>query len=396
MLTAADRTLVSHAVDGSLSASDAAKLRLLLDHSREARRLYRTLRREREALRQLPAHKAPETLLPAVMACVAECNPFETIPSTTHSRRPRRSLLHYIVAASVIAAFSAGVLWSVRTIQHQSLIQEQARALPRVDDAAESREREPQVVLSRIPQLEPDVDPMPEVAALPETAPEPRQPLERPPAVFGAPPKPPLKLESVLVKLPLVASMKDLANDNVRKQVQAELARGGPARIDLFTSDAFKAAELLVATGRAAGVNVILDASAQERLRHRTTTTWLVYTEALTPEQATAWLVKLAAADANVFQNLHLPANSAQDAKDLKDLLGLDAARTKAGTAKPVSEGTLGEISSSMVKEKAAILVSYLPATVRSTPSQSRDVKAWLERRGDKKPGTVPLTIVVR
>lgn len=395
MLTEADQLLIASAVNGAFSPAEGERIRLLFDQSREARQLYRALCRERDAVRNLATMKAPDSLLANVMARTATLNPFETIPSSTApQRKPRRSRLHYAVVAFVIASFSAGVLIGVRSIQRKAMVDEQAQALPRLIETNETIGSTPQVVLSRIPAREETSETSTEPETPSEAAPLP-QPQVRPPIVYGSPLMPPLVLDSVLVKLPLVVSMNEMNNDSVRKQVQVELSRGSQARIDLFANNSLRAAELLIATGRAAGVNILLDTAAQERLRHRVSTTWLIYTEALTPEDATRWLVRLAATD--VFQHFHLPGALLQDARDLKDLIGLETSKASRPPAtKPVSESTLKQISTSLLKEKTAILVSYLPSAARSNAAQSKAVKTWLDRRGEKKPGTVPLMIVVR
>ena len=66
----------------------------------------------------------------------------------------------------------------------------------------------------------------------------------------------------------------------------------------------------------------MLDAGAQDRLRRHTPTTWLVYTESLTPEEATKWFARLAAND-SIFQSLHVPGLTAQDWLDQPARSGL-------------------------------------------------------------------------
>src|SRR5438105_832516 len=248
MLSATDQELIARHLDGSLEKPQRKQVRALLRSSREARGFYRALHRERAAIAKLPVHKAPARVLPAVMARV-ETNPFETIPSTTQpGRKPRRSLLHYAIAASVAAAVCAGAIWTMQATERRALVLAQAQALPLIDDAAEQPPEEPRVVVTRIPADDAPLDPSEEKAAVTELAPTPRAAVEPPRSVLGAPPLPPLKLETVLVKLPMIAAMKDLQQSDVKKRLTAELSRGSPARVDIFCSDPLKAAELLIAT----------------------------------------------------------------------------------------------------------------------------------------------------
>src|SRR6516165_9938804 len=122
MLSDTERELVARYFDGALGKAERKQARALLRSSRQARGLYRALYRERAALAKLPRHKAPPSILPAVMARV-EINPFETIPSTTQpGRNPRRSLLHYAIAASVAAAVCAGAIWTMQATERRALV----------------------------------------------------------------------------------------------------------------------------------------------------------------------------------------------------------------------------------------------------------------------------------
>ncbi len=403
MLTANDRILIAASVDGSLDPRQHERLHLLLKQSSDARRLQRALRRERSKIAELPQHSAPASVLPAVMARIAEVEPWSTLPSVSRVPQKRR-LLPFAVAASVAMLAGLGVWYGVQANQHRGLAQAQVQSLPHVEPT------EPMIldvspeVVSRIPLFDYPDD---VVVVDPEVAPVPRVAPDRPREVYGAPFIPLPKLDAVQVKLPLLAEFQDLNRDEVKKRLTLELSKSPTVRVDLFSRDPLKAAELLIATGRATGVHVIIDRVAQERLRRRIPTTWLLYSESLTPEEITTWLLRLAAADAKpatanptqtVYQSLHIPGTSSHDAKDLKDLLGIEQRKlktTKANPAKPLSDGTLAEISSSLQKDKSAILVSYLPQKSRVNPNYSRDIKAWLDRRGDRKPGTVALEVIL-
>jgi hypothetical protein len=64
---------------------------------------------------------------------------------------------------------------------------------------------------------------------------------------------------------------------------------------------------------------------------------------------------------------------------------------------KSIADGTADQLAAALRKGgKSAILLTYLPVVGRTNPAASKEIRAFLERRGDRKPDAVPLLIVIR
>ncbi|CAN5284085.1 hypothetical protein BH11PLA2_BH11PLA2_10190 [soil metagenome] len=409
MLTPNDKELIAKSLDGPLPATEQGRVRQLLDHSAEARTLRAKLKQDRDRLRQLTARKAPQTLLPQVMARVVETSPFATIPGSTLRPKVRRSpWVTATVAASVLALVSLGTYYSVKYDAAHTQRRDHAQALPKIEDHETAIDDKP-VLVSRIagfeePQLQ--VPNETNVAKGPEQAPTPRTVEVPPPApVYASPLVIMPKLDSVLVKLPMIAAVNDLARDDVRKRLVTELQSQSVMRVDLFATDAAKGVEAFQNAAIAAGLHLTVEAVAHDRLRKKLPGAWLVFTESLTAADATDLFVKLApAADASpsakVFDSLHVVAASATDRKELKDLLGVDLTPIKKeAAAKSVTANTIDQLTNSLSKSKSdrsGIVVTYLPPNLRAAFGTSKEIKSWTEHRGEKKPGAVSLLVVIR
>jgi hypothetical protein len=67
------------------------------------------------------------------------------------------------------------------------------------------------------------------------------------------------------------------------------------------------------------------------------------------------------------------------------------------GDPKPLSADTLNKVTSAVKKnDKPAIMLAYLPTQLRTPALQSKEVKDYLVRKGDRKPGTIAMLFVLR
>jgi len=96
----------------------------------------------------------------------------------------------------------------------------------------------------------------------------------------------------------------------------------------------------------------------------------------------------------------------------MSKLLGIPAvtpkpAKGKTGVdiRKPLPEGTANQVADSLSKlaggsrppsknEKVAVVVAYSP--VNTNPAASKEIKQFLDRRGDRKPDAKPLMLVLK
>ena len=394
MLTDADRELITAAVDGALDDRREPAFRALVADSAEAAALFHQLQGDARRLRESRRWPAPASLAEAVTAGLRD------LPrATPSSRRPaarRPSWLTYSVAASLFLAVSAGSYWYVAQTVRDPEGRALRKALPTPTDPAGSeyavvpREKPPEVVAAPRAVAEPLAVAVAPRLTGPEAAPSPRP--AGPGDVIGSRPAvEPDAISTVEVRLPLRATVADLDRPDWKARVAAELGRDPAFRLDLFVHDPLRAAEVFQAAAKAAGVDLIVDAAAQDRIKKKLPTTWAVYTEALTADELAGFLAHLAArtraADPTpVFASAHLfPAQQAEQ-RDLRDLLGVDPlARNKAAAAQKKDRA-----------EKPAIFLGYQPMGVRVSPGASKEVKAYLDRRDDRKPAEVPLLIVIR
>lgn len=406
MLTRAEQELITAAIDGELSPDEQARFRRLVAESAEAKALYAALKRDRDRLHRLPRVAAPAGLAATVTAAV---RPIVVKPEPVRVRRRRVEWAAVAVAASVfLAAVGSGYLFLGRKPSPD-----------RPPAARQTPDVPPRVVIP--------VEPNRAIVVRPEptrpVAPPPRAAQSQPAAVatatppprtdLGAPPGEPFqRFDLVEVRLPVLLPVADLTRDEAKATVRAELAHDPAFRIDLFTTDTLKAAEAVVAAGKAVRLTVATEAIAGERLKRKMPSAWAVFTDALTPDEMAKWLAAVAAADekaaakspaARVFESVHLiPAQQAEQ-REVRDLFGIDLApakrpRSSVGSPKGVAAGTIDEVTSTLQKDtpKQAVLVTYLSPPARPNPALSKELRAFHDRRGERKPGTVAVLLVIR
>lgn len=408
MLTDADRELITAAVDGALDDRIEPQFRALIAESADAAALYSQLQGHARRLRELRRVPAPSGLAGVVVARVRS-GPPTVAPSRRRAAAARAGWAAFVVAASLFLAVVAGSYWYVQRtgsdrtpvahlIPHSPATPPNGDTILRVPDhepievAAAPRAAGSDEALAVIP---------PEVHS--ETAPLPRPVSDD---VIGSPLlAKSTAFKTVDVRIPLRATVADLDQQAWKARVAAELAHDPAYRLDLFVHDTLRAAEVFQASAAAAGVNLTVDSIAQDRLRKNLPTTWVVYTEALTPDEAAGLLARLAAhsRDADptpVFASAHLFPAQATDAHDVRDLLGADLGvlkRPRVAGPKSVAAGTADAVTAALLKgERAAIFLSHLSFNGRLLPGAPKDVKAYLGTRGERKPATIPLLIVIR
>jgi hypothetical protein len=67
-----------------------------------------------------------------------------------------------------------------------------------------------------------------------------------------------------------------------------------------------------------------------------------------------------------------------------------------------MSTGTANQITRALTDptgkggDKSAVLMTYAPSQVRTRPGDSRELRQFFERRGERRPNAVPVLIVIR
>jgi hypothetical protein len=170
--------------------------------------------------------------------------------------------------------------------------------------------------------------------------------------------------------------------------------------VDLFVKDPARAVELLQAAAASGWT-----ASPADRVKTRKpTTAFVLFTESLSPTEVRDLLARFAAddakANARVFETIHVTPLHPADQRDLHTVLGFDVnpAKRANGDPKPISAGTADQVAKTVGRggEKSAVLAAYLPSSVRTPPSMSRELTQFATRRGDRKPNAIAVVIVLR
>ncbi len=413
MLTARELELLTAAVDGALTPAQSRNFRSLLAAKPEATALFRALQTDAAKVRAAVPPPIPASQVAAVLARIgskARPRPARMAPSR------RGLLLQYAVAASVFFTLCSASFWVFTARDRHARDRVQIDRLPVLEPTSDAPEQNSVAVAQSIPKAKPTppvelVDPFPKpdvVAIKPveiELAPSPRSAIGD---VVGSGiienPKP---LTEVRLRLPFLFEASDFDTLDVQARLKLDLVQDPAYRLDLFTKNPVAALELLQSAAKQAGVNVSMDAKTQELLNRKVPVSVAFYLEGLT----VAELGQLFSALGKQLQTApkpmplgkaHLLPVGSTDLRDLKELFGVDLAPSRlprnGGEPKSISADTLGKVTNSVKKvgDKAGIVVAYQPVNARTPPAQSKEIKGFLDKRGERKPGTVPLLIVLR
>jgi anti-sigma factor RsiW len=415
MPTDPELLLLAAAVDGDLTPAQAKAVRRLLAADPAAARLFAELKADAARLKALPRRQAPAGTARRIMARV------QTLP-VTPARKPARRVawVPFAVAASVLVAVAAGSFYFFAPPQPHADDLARHLPVPPPDDPAAKEARGVAVAKAVPPGSAPDGVAVAKVGPDAEVIPAPR-----PDVVVQVPPPAPTEPKDVFtvgewiaskpltfadMKLPTLVAGTEFDKQDVAAILEREFARDLPYRVDVFSKSPAVALDQLQAAAKAAGVNVFVDALTAERMKLPTGFTFAVYLDNLTPAELAAVFGRLAK-QANAHPNpdtvlglAHLIPAGPTEQKEVKDLIGVEFATAKAakpavGPAepKPISADTLAKVTAAVRKgEKAGVVVTFLPPNFRTGAAKSAEVKQFLEKRGERKPGTVPVLVVIR
>jgi hypothetical protein len=393
-LTDAEVQLLTAAVDGELSTSDRPALARLLAQSPAAAKLHDQLLADRALLRALPVSACPETVFAAVMAQIQPITPAVRVV-----RKPR--WYPAAVAASALLLVGSGSFLFFQSAENP-------RPTPVAKIAPEPIKKDAAVEVAVVPQAVPELvgPPAPPLAdvivktPMREELPVPRPSTE---GVLASPPSaPPKPLSQVEIKLPLLRPVAEFAAPAGKAQLLAELPADGLVRIDIFSTEPGKALDVLAAAARAANWNWSLDALTAERQKAKLPVAYAILSDSLTPAELADLLSVAATSDnSNSLSLAHVLPPAAADFKDWKDLTGTEPATTKKAKPEPrnISGSTADQVASALraaKAEKGLLALTYLPPANRVAPQLSKEVQQFQQKRGEKKPGTLSVLIVVR
>ena len=441
MLSENLRELLTAAVDGELTPNQRKTVERLLRDSAEARELFARLQKDARRLRNLPPARPPGDLAAEVLQTIAD----EGItPTPLPPRRVRRSVWAGLpVWASVAAA--AAVLVTVSLGSYLYFAASETYFASR-NRAVADKNHLPADTRPETPRHQPDDRHNP--AAQPELLPQPRgvespsyvakkdppKPEQLPdprvvvPDALTTPPQPPLEpFEVVKIRLALILGLQELDQEFPRKKFRNELKRDDAVRVELFCKDSSRAFDLLQAAFKGHKQRLLIDPLAANRAKQKQATEFVFYTESLSADEIARLLEKLGAQDKQAeakkpgdgqFDKFVLTPFQPDDFRELSHLLGVPVpllkhprpkAAMKVDPSKALTDSTAAHVSAALANppktpsnptptakpgERLTLVLPLHP--VRANPLASKEVRTFLDKRGERKPGTTPLLLVLR
>jgi len=434
MMTPDIRDLIAKAVDGSLTPAERKQAEGVLKTSEPARALFAQLKADARALRDLPPIVPPADIAAGVMELIRDRH----LSPTPAPPRPKLSGLNWpVVTFWINVATAAGVLITIGVgsyLYYDAALRPAPRtngvdvakkitkpgatppreALPALPAAADSVEQELPAELVQAPTPAP---------AGPEQGPQPRMIDD---TLLTAPSGPPIPEISPLNiakhRVSRFVNLGDLlttdaAHQKLQADIRADLKTDELIRMDLFCRDPKAAMELLANALRSRGCQPVADQHLTDRQKKKQTTEVVFFTDVFTPDEVYQLLGQIAQADKKSgggegqFDTLVIAPFLPADLDVLGRILGAGAAiskmpkpRTPVDIRRPLPEGTANHLAQSLSKmgsanpaaktERLAFVGGYSP--VNPVPSQSKEIRQFIERRADKRPDAKPLMLVLR
>lgn len=443
MLPDRQRQLLTAFVDGELSSRQRRQVERLLDRSNEARQLLQKLRADSEALQRIPA---PHFLGDLTDEILRKINERGLKPGKNSSGKIARAafwtgpFVSWAAAALVLLGLGlASYLYFASSLapdDKPEVAQKSPETKPqnRVPD-------QPKTVQIAKANEPPETNP-PKVAAktnapirmrpMLKMRPNP-SPMQATPNQSVDPPKDDSVLtdrmemfqyNKVETNLPFVLQVKELEREAGRNQLIAELRKDVNFRLELPCPNGTKAFERVQAAAKAKDLGLVIEKSAQGRLKLSTLkTNYVVYIENITPEELAHFVHQIGVEDKkkgngkpadHAIDRLVLTHMTAQHHKELTTLIGLDPTESApkdkgpigADPHKPLSDLTAQQVGKALAGQggtpraeagKASHLVALVLAynPVRPHPG-SAEIKRFLENRKPTKPGTIRILLVLR
>lgn len=440
------RQLLTAYVDGELTNRQRRHVARLLRRSPEARQLLHKLKADAQALRHLPCPALPADLSVPVLRTIVErrLTPGQRrIAKVSSSTSWMGPLASWAVAAAVLLVLGAASYLYFAASLLQPAKTEMAEKVPAPPtptpesgplDSAIAREEKPRETpreRSR-PKLDRSVavNP-PKIVQRPEDKPKTSAPKNS-----STPPKPEtaltdrlelFHLDRVPDLLPVIVKVSELEKEPQRKELVAALRKDSNFRVELPCPNGTKAMERVQNAARKLQFDLIIDKPAQERIKLKWRTNYVLYLENVTPEELTHFVRQIGAEDRKSaakkpaeaqIDRLVLTQMTAQHRKELSTLLGIDPTTTSPAATgllgtdlrKPLSEATAQQLGTALAgkggtprpqagkpapkaPKNVALVLAYNP--VRPSPG-SDDIKRFLDGRKPNRPGTIRVLLVLR
>lgn len=392
--------LLSAYVDGELNAKQKRAVHRLLRGSSEARWLLDELQGDARALRTLPIQRPNENFAERVMAAVQGA-PAPDAPSRflAYASLAAAACVLLAVGTSSYLYFSGGP-HSTSVVMNED--EDDSDEVVKVPDKSGGTTKPPETKPRR-PKPKPTTTqivtgpPATERKPPPDPTPTDPKPTE-PKSTELARPIPTMdRFDLVNPRFALTAPVRDLVQDRDRNQLRDELRKDNAFRIELLTQGNGRAFERLQAACGSQGVKLHVDAVAQARLKNKKVATdYTILIEGLTAEECAALLEQVGRDDKNAeskragegaFGKYVLLPLTGGDHEELAKLMGVDTKRLD----RPAPARS---DAAKMPNTKQGLVLSYNP--VRPDPAGSKEIKAFLDARKDRRPGTLQILLVLR
>jgi hypothetical protein len=445
MLLEYHRQLLTAYVDGELSNRQRRHVARLLRRSSEARQLLQQLREDARTLRHLPRPALPADLTVPVLRTIAErrLTPGPRRAATVSAGVSWMGpLAAWSAAAAVLILLGAAsylyFALSLPQPPNAELVQSDANPsvsnAPPVPSPAPSPPNESPRTASRqdkASNTDPSINVKPPTVVQNEEdklpPPKPDKPLPSDKGETALTDRLDLfQLERVSALLPVVVKVGDLERESSRKDLLAELRKDSDFRVELPCGHGSKAMERVQNAARVVHLGLIIDKPAQERIKQKWRTNYLLYIENVTPEELTRLVRQIGAEDRKSaagkpseaqIDRLVLLRMTPQHRKELSTLLGIDP------TAPPAAKGPLGTDPHTPLSELTARQLGQALAGQGGTPrpeagkptskavenfalvmayhavrpsTASDEIKRFLDSRKPPRPGTLRIVLVLR
>ncbi len=442
------RQLLTAYVDGELSNRQRRAVDRLLKQSVEAQQLLQQLQRDARTLRALPRPALSEDLSVRIVRTIHErrlAPGRRRLAKLSTNAAWFGSFVPYAAAASVLFLLGAvsylyfSVTWTPPATTEMARSEEMLPNSPPATDrtaSASTHEKDEPRTESKEAIKPKDRSNLPSVVETPAVVHNEGEKSK--PKDSDKPTVPPkeetalterlemFQLDRVPDTLPIVAKVADLKQESRRKSFLEELRKDSNFRIELPCKHGTKAFERVRNAAPAIQLGLIVEKQAQERIKMKWHTNYVLYLENVTPEEFVRFLQQLSDEDRKLaggkaleqqIDRLVLTRMTEKQRKDLSSLLGIDPM-----SSSPSSKGPLGidprtplsdqtakqlglalagqgtprpEAGKKPVKppERFALVLAYNP--VRPAPG-SDEIKRFLDSRKPARPGSLHVLLVLR
>jgi hypothetical protein len=412
MLPDRDRQLLTAYVDGELTGRQQRHVARLLRRSPEARVLLQQLQTDSRVLRGLPRPPLPRDFAEPVVKAIVE--------RRLGPARRRSAPVPRVIPAWAGLAAAAAVLCVIglasyfffssfqrrqpdtggRLAQHQPTNPLKVPGDREKEQVAPERPEQRPELLTQRPKLEGPLQQPNQVVVQPKEPSKgtgnpapPVKPKDEP--VVTAPAMEMFELKAADVTAPLILKIKELDQDGTRQKLLAELGKDSGFRLELPCRDGTRAFERLQGVLKANKVHLLIDQTAQDRLKKPNwKTNYVLFAENLTADELARLLQAVGAEDKKAeakkpndsqLDRLVVTRMTKRDHKELSDLLGIDPAQVPARPEATKLAAKPGEVS--------ALALPFNPVRPRIG---SPEIKKFLEGRKSARPGTIQVLLVLR